>query len=165
MRPDKYDIEKPEVCRVCGGECCKRMPGSSIPSDFAEPLEESVFQALMSGRWALDWWEGDPLDEGDLSICYYLRPKIAGHDELEHGAWMGDKPCSWWTEEGCLEPLENRPWACRIMAPRFNENGDPECDLPEEFPTPKEYSALLWRPHQDAIKRALGRAKKERGDT
>lgn len=58
------NFQAPEICAACGGACCRRAPGIAHPEDFGAPdradLRRRVEAALASGRWAVDWWEGDP---------------------------------------------------------------------------------------------------------
>ena len=53
-------LENKEMCAKCGGRCCKRMPGANSPKDFGLPNESLLKQALESGNYAIDCWDGDP---------------------------------------------------------------------------------------------------------
>lgn len=103
------------TCEECGGRCCKNLPGCAFPDDF--PTKESLQQALESGRWAIDWWEGDPREGQDiLREVKYVRPAIQGHEgQRYHPAWGG--PCTFLTDTGCeLAPFD-RPKECRYLMP------------------------------------------------
>lgn len=34
-------------------------------SSSQKPLKESVMELLFTGKYAVDWWEGDPRDDED----------------------------------------------------------------------------------------------------
>lgn len=55
---NKY--EDLELCKKCGGGCCKRMGCHFSPDDFAEITYESLKSKIDEGNISIDWWEGDP---------------------------------------------------------------------------------------------------------
>jgi Fe-S-cluster containining protein len=103
-------------CAACGGACCKSLPGAAFPEDF--PTAESVQEALATGRWALDWWEGDPREGHDeLTEAYFLRPATKGKEGVVRDpSWGGE--CTFLTPKGCELPAERRPRECRMLTPR-----------------------------------------------
>lgn len=107
-------IEKPEICRRCGGKCCKYYPGAATPEDFGAPdrgvLLEKLRFALASGRWTVDW------DGGGDEKVYFVRPAIKGMENsaFDH-AYTGE--CTFLRPEGCELPLHQRPESCRMLIP------------------------------------------------
>lgn len=69
-----------KICSECGGSCCKSMPGSCYPEDFGVQMGFSQLdKALLSGKYAIDWWDGDARDDKDeLCRTYYVRPATKG---------------------------------------------------------------------------------------
>jgi hypothetical protein len=108
-----FDAER---CAGCGGACCKNLPGAAFPEDF--PTAEAVKVALDSGRWAVDWWDGDPRPGHDeLSQGYFIRPAIKGKEGSRRDpAWGGE--CTFLTPMGCELPADQRPRECRMLRPR-----------------------------------------------
>lgn len=139
-------------CSSCGGECCKRMPGSATPADFPDlvVLEE----AIRGGRWTLDCWDGDVEPGGDLHRVLYPRPAIKGYTHnAMHAAWGG--PCTFHGPNGCALEYAARPEQCRELVP-----GSEEAGCHSELT--KEAVALMWRPHAAALEEMLARIDGER---
>lgn len=130
---DMYRFERPDVCVPCGGACCKSVPGSASPEDFGAPDREAMRQRLTaafdSGRWALDWYEGDPVDcpaayDRERTRAYYVRPARVGHTyELFDPAWPGTA-CTFLGKGGCELTHDERPLECRALEPVA---GDKQC--------------------------------------
>jgi hypothetical protein len=115
--------ENPELCKACGGECCRYLPGAAMPEDFGLPGEAtSLLAALASGRWTIDWWEGDPRPgEDSLSHAYFVRPATKGNEgERYDPSWGG--VCTFLSTDGCELPPEARPALCRFLEPRADGN-------------------------------------------
>ena len=92
------------------------MPGSCLPSDIeklfkAETIKQSVEAALISGKFAIDWYEGR--DKG-----FYIRPAIVGHYTIYDPAWYG--PCIFLTYNGCELSFEYRPYICKALKPKID---------------------------------------------
>ncbi len=136
--------ENHAICAECGGKCCKRMPGIVLPDDLKKPLKESVMELLFTGKYAVDWWEGDPRDDEDeYSYVYYIRPKVKGHEKkLLHPSWGGE--CIFLTDTGCELPFEQRPAECRMLEPVRSG----ECIY---HGVTKQEFALIWLEYQDII--------------
>lgn len=137
------------ICAECGGKCCKRMPGIVLPDDIGEPLKEKVMTLLLTGKYAIDWWDGDPRDGDDeYSQAYYIRPKTKGHEKkLLHPAWGGE--CVFLTDTGCELPFEQRPAECRMLEPV--ESG--EC---KHHGATKQEFATIWLEHQEMMENIIG---------
>lgn len=130
-----------ELCQSCQGACCKHMPGSYYPQDFKGRLSEIV-KMLFEGKCALDWWEGDPLENG-RERTYYVRPAIKGANKVFDPSWGGE--CVFLTTEGCLLPFEKRPYECRALEPK-----EGECD---KHGVSKKSASIEWYPYQTALRR------------
>lgn len=149
--------ENTAICAQCGGKCCQRLPGSCAPEDFAEPLFDSLIGVFSSGKYAIDWWEGDPRydapDYGDSDYIdkgYYVRPAVAGVTDLFDPSWGGS--CTFLTHRGCALPLKKRPYECRMLEPSKNS-----C----LSHTSKREMALAWLPYHDVILRAAAEAEQK----
>lgn len=119
------------ICAKCGGQCCKQLPGACHPSDFGVPGadgEQRLRAALASGKYAIDWWEGDV--RGYLyghpeyrDRCFFVRPACKRHEgELFENAWTG--MCTFYdVTKGCALKLEERPTECRMLEPGDHDQG------------------------------------------
>lgn len=146
--------ENPAICATCGGKCCKSLPGAALPTDFAEPLADSLEAAFSSGLWAIDWWEGDPRglaydDPNAVSRGYFLRPRTVGKMQLYDPSWGGE--CVHLGNKGCALPYEKRPAGCRLLEP----SRGPVC--PEHGGSKRE-AAIAWLPYHKEIEGAASRA-------
>ena len=109
-----YDYE---ICKECGGRCCKRLPGTCHPSDIrklfpAKTLKKSVLLALNSNNFCVDWWEGKNRKP-------FIRPATKYKIGVRYDpSWGGE--CVFLTDNGCKLPEENRPTACKKLEPRKN---------------------------------------------
>lgn len=122
------DHVAPSICGPCGGDCCKRMPGAAFPEDFGAPDEEklraTLTARLASGKWSIDWYNGDPRPDAPaqwmhrLERAYFLRPAtIDGVDEIVDPSHGGT--CAHLTPAGC-SIFEDRPRGCRGVIPLKN---------------------------------------------
>lgn len=144
--------ENAEICIACKGECCKQLPGANFPEDFnMENTTEKLINALTSGKYAIDSWEGDPGDNIDTT-AYYVRPatKEMKVSELVLGniydySWGGE--CVFLTDMGCELEAKDRPLGCRALKPK-KDKGD---ICIEHNNTAKRNSALAWRKYFDIL--------------
>ncbi len=136
------------LCASCG-QCCKTMPGAMAPGDLPGDPVAAAAELVRTGRWCLDWWEGDTERGGPLSQVYYLRPAIKGHEgEVHHAGWRGE--CTFLGEQGCTLPRDSMPTGCRALRP--TEVTGKACvnsyDKPQVAPD--------WRPMQTGLVAELG---------
>jgi Fe-S-cluster containining protein len=132
------------VCRECGGKCCKSAPGSAFPSDFKEPLRESIIERINTRLWCFDYWEGD-LSDKDLKGVdpYYIRPVVKGYEgQVVHAGWGGE--CCFLSKVGCLLSFDDRPHNCRMLE---GLSGD-GC---KSHDGSKHGGAVAWLPHQTLL--------------
>ena len=136
-----------EICKECGGKCCKRLPGSTLPEDFGEPMLENIRKAIDSGKWAVDWWDGDPTGKTDLRCAYFIRPKTKEFSGVYDPSCGGE--CIFLTESGCQLQKDERPTECRLLEPKK----DGYC---KQHGGGKRGAAVAWIPFQDLIHMATG---------
>lgn len=136
-------FEPGAFCKACG-KCCKSLPGAHIPADFGLDLLEGTRAKLASGRYALDWWEGDVVTPEELTVVLFLRPATKGSEgKIYDGSWGGE--CTFLTADGCSLPRDEMPGECKALRPK----GTPGGDCPTDFS--KEQVALEWRPYQSLL--------------
>lgn len=142
----KADYPSAEACRKCNGVCCKALPGMAVPEDFGGDLLESLTKAFKTGKWAIDWWEGDLPVEYNGDRGYHVRPKVKNVDNLFDPSCGG--VCTFFTSgAGCSLSLLDRPAVCRslelIDGSTCNQHG-----------ADKEWASVLWVPYHDEILKA-----------
>ena len=150
--------ENSTACSSCGGVCCKGLPGEILPSDLGEGLNAvelytRMREMLMSGQYAVDWWENyHPADEDEATrtygACgYYLRPAIQGQE----GRWFDGSyggACVFHSDEaGCALEAHQRPHSCLTLVPSVDEQGRPNCDHADGWEG-KLGAAKAWWPYR-----------------
>lgn len=137
-------FEPGKLCASCG-KCCKSLPGAHLPDDFGIDMLEQVRAALASGRYAIDWWEGDVIEDGDLSSVMFLRPATKGKEGVVYDpSWGGE--CTFLTDTGCSLHRSKMPAECKALRPTRTPDGD----CPSELD--KEAAARAWRPYQSLLR-------------
>ena len=119
--------------------------GAAYPEDF--PTKELLASALKSGRWAIDWWEGDARPGMfELDVTMYVRPAVKGfEDQLRHTAWRGE--CTFLTPTGCELTANQRPKECRYLKPEYDAY--PKCKTHGGIN--KQTAAIAWLDRADEL--------------
>ena len=130
------------ICSACGGKCCRGMPGILHPSDLREPIEETIFIMLLSGKYQIDCWEGDPTNTGKYHSGYYLRPAIKLAEGIFNFSWGGE--CIVLNGNGCSLDLIDRPFNCRMLKPSLKS-----CEAGKHD---KHWFALEWLKYNETLK-------------
>lgn len=122
MAPHGFTSEA--ICKACGGNCCKCIPGIYSPEDIEKIPFAQLIDMMLNGKIAVDWWEGDIRDideESDdyLAQIYYFRPPTLKHRFLYDPSWGA--PCLYLLPDGCALPYEQRPEQCRMLEPKLKD--------------------------------------------
>lgn len=145
--------ENKEICSECDGACCKMMPGCCYPEDFGLPGDTSrLSEALRSGRYAIDWWEGDPRAGFDeLSRAYHVRPAVRGYEGCLCDPSWGGLPCTFFVDSvGCSLSLLDRPRECRSLEPVV---GDDACIMHDGCG--KHSASIAWIPYTALLEEVI----------
>lgn len=148
-----------DICKACGGQCCKNCSCVAHPSDFGATTEEvlkNLEDAFESGMWIIDYWDGGCPGLPEDSWGYFVRPRNVGDhpDGIKVGSWGGQ--CLFFTEEkGCLLPDEARPMGGRTLEPR----ADDKCVQHAAYKggNEKPTFAIAWYPYEDALTEIITR--------
>ena len=148
---ERINYLAPEICRECGGSCCKKVPGGAAPEDmihlYGGGLQKALTAALNSGHWVIDYWYGDPRDgKYEVKKGYYIRPRTKEDKQKLFGEG-GGYGCLFLTPTGCSLAPEDRPAGCRLLEPK------PEhcvCHLGDDD-NDKKIISIEWIPHHDLI--------------
>lgn len=141
----------PSLCTPCGGKCCSHMPGTMFPEELSPSSDPDeifikVHDLLLTGRWSIDLWEGNPgLEETWNEVPgYYLRPatkKMQGH--WFDASWGGD--CTFHSVTGCELSEIERPTDCKTLIPH-----ETNCHQPEGWS--KFSGVIAWYPFRSILK-------------
>jgi hypothetical protein len=130
------------------------MPGTMFPLELSKTLDrEEIFikvhDLLLTGRWAIDWWEGDPEIEShwDGVPAYYLRPatkRMQGY--WADASYGGD--CTFHAATGCELSEVERPTDCKTLIPH-----ETNCHQPESW---SKFSGIMaWYPFRSVLRAML----------
>lgn len=136
--------QNPEMCKKCGGMCCKQCGCAYFPEDLGEKLSyENLLEFFEKKLIIIDcvrYEDGNaykPLAEP----IYYLRvPNVMEKGKL---AENGSGKCSFLTEKGCKLSYDQRPSEGKYLVPFWSG-----CYLlykTQEF-------IDVWTPYQDLLK-------------
>jgi hypothetical protein len=143
-----------ETCALCGGDCCRLVPGNAAPEDFGETPEE-IYQklraALRSGSWKVDWYLPSAKknwDENPHTAGYFVRPAIKEESREPLHQCYGGGICVFLGKQGCQLKPKERPLGCRLLRPE-----DQGCFTREEASL--ESIIHYWHPYQDMLQEIL----------
>jgi len=144
------------ICKHCAsrkGEktCCEYIPGECLPTDFMGTRgkldTKKMTDALKSGRYQIDWWEGSPPGFSGMFYGPYIRPSIKGTEgRLANPARGGSSPCTFLSTNGCELPFKDRPFICRAV-----EAKEDECELHAGSGHSKRVAARSWAMYHDEL--------------
>lgn len=119
------DHKAPDICGPCGGKCCKRSPGSYLPSDFSG--YEEFREMALNKKVLINHWEGyGDWDATNYRPGWFVQPalKTPYSESLFQPHWGGE--CSNLTLEGCSLPADKMPYQCRKLVPSKDNKCKPE---------------------------------------
>ena len=146
----KFDNnENFNICSLCKGQCCKRMPGIVHPEQLQQPITKELLLKLYKEGYQFDYWEGD---EFGGKVGYFLRPQtIKSKGVLVDPSWGGT--CVFLiTEQGCSKTFEERPYMCQQLEPQEDFN----CGLKDKENTLNKYDYVLaWLQYNNLIEEII----------
>ena len=129
----------PKMCSICGGRCCKVIPGVYSPSDVYQRVgkergvrDRSTFlvsdsefirmlvKMILFGNCCVDYFSEEP----NSSRGYYLRPQTeleASSKKVVYGNSIINYCNFLIPGRGCILQYQDRPVQCKMLAP--TENG------------------------------------------
>ncbi|MBQ6806592.1 MAG: hypothetical protein IJO97_04080 [Lachnospiraceae bacterium] len=134
-------FESDNICKACGGNCCKTMGCSLSPEDMLASLEqnettaESIETLLQNSLFAIDSFQ---MRGGAF---YYLRMRHKCFTFIGVDA-MGE--CIALTESGCSLPFEKRPKGGRFL------EGKEGHQCTQHYT--QEMMIKDWEPYQDYLR-------------
>lgn len=105
------------ICKSCGGMCCKTMGCHFSPKDFDTISVEYLKNMINRGYISIDWWDGDVDELDKYERVYFLRMRNKNGNIVDP-SWGGQ--CILWTEEGCPFDWFHRPMGGKALVPNKN---------------------------------------------
>lgn len=144
------DYENHELCRECGGRCCKKCGCDYYVSDFEALTKEALINILDTGNVSIvaamvlkDLKSGEQL----MTPLLYLRARNEGRDVVDLLSLK--KQCSMLTSEGCTYSVDERPSGGVHYIPREDNKCKRDDDPKAEF--------YKWLPYQNVLSRMVKR--------
>jgi len=130
-----------EICKKCGGKCCKATGCHISPFDLKEISVEFIINLIdETGCISIDWWDGNPItNEHTNEKAYFLR--IKNQDSFTVDPTFGGI-CSILTDIGCPLSFEYRPRGARDLVP-----SEGECQVLYS----KQECAIDWYAYHDIM--------------
>lgn len=145
MKNKIIEVENIDLCRECGGACCKNMGCHFSPSDFSNISFKVLKRKIEEGNISIDYWIGDINNKHNrYSKTYYLRMRNLNTGIVD-ASWGGVQCKIWEQENGCPLPFEKRPKGARALIPHHPGR----CDATYT----KEMCVMDWRKHHTILKR------------
>lgn len=141
--------ENKEVCKNCGGRCCKKSGCDYWPSDLPDKTYKGILKFLENGKVSIVAMMNFKRINGKLCNFpfLYLRERNTGRDVVDLLSMK--TPCSNLTEHGCSYTYEERPSGGKNLTP----SKDGLC-YPKEDNLKK---VLEWSPYQKQLEKIVKR--------
>lgn len=109
--------ENTEVCKNCGGRCCKKSGCDYWPSDLPDKTYKEILKFLENGKVSIVAMMNFKRINGKLCNFpfLYLRGRNTGRDVVDLLSMK--TPCSNLTEHGCSYTYEERPSGGKNLTP------------------------------------------------
>ena len=141
--------EDNDICRECGGFCCKKSVCDYSPKDFDDLSINKLHEKLLEGNISIiSYLEFKRSGNGKLYAepFLYLRARNVDRDVVDLVSYK--KRCSMLKEDGCSYSFEERPFGGRNLIP-----GKSRC-IPEIDP----YDIVMeWGRYQKVLHRLVKR--------
>lgn len=141
--------ENTEVCKNCGGRCCKKSGCDYWPSDLPDKTYKGILKFLENGKVSIvAMMNFKRINEKLCNFPFlYLRERNTGRDVVDLLSMK--TPCSNLTEHGCSYTYEERPSGGKNLTP----SKDGLC-YPKEDNLQK---VLEWSPYQKQLEEIVKR--------
>lgn len=141
--------ENTEVCKNCGGRCCKKSGCDYWPSDLPDKTYKGILKFLENGKVSIvAMMNFKRINEKLCNFPFlYLRERNTGRDVVDLLSMK--TPCSNLTEHGCSYTYEERPSGGKNLTP----SKDGLC-YPKEDNLQK---VLEWSPYQKKLEKIVKR--------
>ncbi len=139
----KSYFENKEICKKCGGRCCKRSGCGYLPTDFEKLSFDYLKEQLDKGEISIVAVFYGYKTDNEILIKPILHLRVRNVNRPIVDLLSKKTRCSMLSENGCKYSLDNRPTGGVLLI--ANEDGCYNL-LPEEV------SIREWKKHQEVLK-------------
>lgn len=137
-------MENKDICRQCGGFCCKKSGCDYASTDFKDLGINSLYSILLEGRISIvSAISFEKLNNGKLFANPILFLRARNIDRPIVDLLSMKKKCSQLTSKGCSYEHDNRPAGGRNLIPDENHRCHPEVSQMEIINTWNSYQRTL----------------------
>lgn len=106
----KIELENKQICKKCGGRCCKKSGCDYIPSDFEQLSFEYLYNKLLEGKISIvSALKIETLPNGNLYANPFLFLRARNTNRPIVDLFSLKTVCSQLGENGCNYSIEERP--------------------------------------------------------
>lgn len=137
-------IENIDICKKCGGRCCKKSGCDYLPSDFSDLSTNGLFQKLNDGNIsvvATFYFEKLPNGKIYANPFLYLRARNLNREIID--LFSMKTTCSQLTLNGCKYVYETRPSMGKNLVPVDGNNCYPDKNPIEMISEWNSYQKVL----------------------
>ena len=138
-------VTNDNLCRRCGGSCCKNYPCAFSPHDFVDINDFNYMKRILdSGFFVIDSF----IDYQNKKNTYYIRCRGS---QDKKGIFNFNSPygneCLLLGDYGCLLDFYTRPSTGALLTPKSNKVGRSVCTNEYSYKKHQED----WEKHQDIM--------------
>ena len=148
--------EDRDICRECGGFCCKKSGCDYSPKDFKDLGTKALLDILNEGNVSIvSAFDYSVLPDGRKVPKYLLYLRARNIDRGPVDLFSFKKQCSMLTDTGCSYDLEERPFGGANLVP---VGMNPKTKLPDCYVDENSLDIILsWESYQNALRKAVKR--------
>lgn len=142
-------LENKEICKKCGGTCCKNSGCDYAPEDFENIKTEYILKVLSEGFVSIVSLQNFKMINGKLVHWPFLYLRARGEDRGPVDLLSFKKRCVALTPTGCKYDFEHRPTGGKNLVPDKNFDCKPYI--------PQKEIVDRWEPYQSVLARCVKR--------
>ena len=149
---DNVKHEDLNICRECGGMCCKKSGCDYAVGDFNDRSMNGLLEALAVGdKSIVSMINFETLPNGKFIAVPFLYVRARNCDRDIVDLVSMKTTCSMLTDSGCSYDYDHRPFGGRNLVPRRRSEGP--C-RPDVNPLDK---IMEWEPYQKQLRKIVKR--------
>jgi Fe-S-cluster containining protein len=144
-------LENKDVCRKCGGKCCKKCGCAYVPSDFESMSIDYLQEKLKEGNISItSTLLFDKLNNGETTCTPFLYLRVRNINRPIVDILSFKTPCLMLKENGCAYNFEKRPTGGKNLVPQPDFKCVPKEDL-------EKLIIIPWARYQKTLARLVKR--------
>ena len=148
--------EDRDICKECGGFCCKKSGCDYSPKDFKDLGIKALVDILNEGNVSIvAAFDYSVLRDGTKVPKFHLYLRARNIDRGPVDLFSFKKQCSMLTETGCSYDLEHRPFGGANLVP---VGMNPKTKLPDCYVDENPLNIIMsWESYQNTLRKAVKR--------